>query len=119
MKEKRTYKILRIDGIGIEPNSNHNVKYLGKSRIDDYPLFEVEYDPKNSALSVDILRASLKVSGNPGYVIKYSEIRIIERLGDNLIGVEALLPNPTRVYAQLVSHTQWDTGCDERLLLMM
>ena len=76
MKEKRTYKILRIDGIGIEPNSNHNVKYLGKSRIDDYPLFEVEYDPKNSALSVDILRASLKVSGNPGYVIKYSEIQI-------------------------------------------
>ena len=32
---------------------------------------------------------------------------------------KALLPNPTRVYAQLVSHTQWDTGCDERLLLMM
>lgn len=29
------------------------------------------------------------------------------------------LPNPTRVYAQMVSHTQWDTGCDERLLLMM
>ena len=118
MKIKAIYKISRTEGIGIKPNSNHNVKYLGTSEVDGFPLFEVEYDSHNAnyffnCSPYEILRDSLIVNTKPGYVLMANEVERVTPLEE--IG----LPMPTRVYAQMISRCQWDTGCDERLLLMM
>ena len=119
MKTKAIYKIFRTEGVGIKPNCNHNVKYLGTSEVDGFPWFEVEYDPDPISnfcfppTPYETLRGSLIVNTKPGYTLMACEIERVTPLEE--IG----LPMPTRVYAQMISRCQWDTGCDERLLLMM
>jgi hypothetical protein len=116
MKEKRIYKILRTEGIGIKAKSAHYISYLGKSRIDGYPLFEVEYDPNDLAHSVDILKDSLIVNTKPGYVLKFSEIQIIEPLEDNSKPIITWTPKGSQFY---LDYVYVNKEFDERLLLMM
>ena len=120
--KKAIYKILRTEGIGIKPNYNLYVKYLGKS-YDGYPIFSVElpnYTPSNT---FDVLRSGLIVNTKPGYMLMACEVAGVPEGSNPFIepnGISQAKPMsaPTGLL-YCMDYVYGSTEFDERLLLMM
>jgi hypothetical protein len=117
---KYTFKIKRTEGVGVRPNCNW-VKYIGKSRIDGYPVFQLEYNDGPSL--GHIIKDALIVNTKPGYTIQSNEIELIQSLEDvmpktlssELVSVKPMsAPNGKLYYIDYVYES-----FDERLLLML
>jgi hypothetical protein len=114
------FKIKRTEGVGVRPNCNW-VTYIGKSRIDGYPIFRVEYDdgPSIQYLIMDALIVNTK----PGYTIQSHEIEFIRSL-DDIMPVKSIAPElvsvqPMSAPIGKLFYFDYEYGFDERLLLMM
>jgi hypothetical protein len=118
--KKRVFKIKRTEGVGVKPNCDY-VKYISKSRIDDYPMFSLEYDdelaPYMSALR-GLIKDALIVNTRPGYTVSNDEIEWLPSIEDHNIPVQPMgAPLGTLFYIDYVYGTA--DGFDERLLLLM
>lgn len=111
---KITFKVKRTEGVGIQPDCSW-VTYIGNSRIDGFPIFQIEYDsgPNISHLIQDALIVNTK----PGYTIQGFEIELIRSLECDLPiknNIQMSAPSGMLYYLDFVYN---DT--DERLLLML
>ena len=114
------FKIKRTEGVGVRPNCDW-VKYVGKSRIDGYPIFRLEYNEGPSMLH--LIKDALIVNTKPGYTVQSHEIETIKSLEDSM---PVKSPIPELVSVQPMSapigklfYFDYEYGFDERLLLMM
>jgi hypothetical protein len=124
MNRKKYFKVLRTEGVGVLPNCDY-IKYVRKSRLDDFPIFSIEYPDGDNPLYFIV--SNLIVNTKPGYTLKSSEIEYIplpedylsfdgiSSIANDLVPVKPMdAPNGTLFYIDVV----YDNP-DERLLLML
>jgi hypothetical protein len=76
------FKILRTEGVGVVSTCK-NITYVGKSRLDGYPVFKIECDPNQNIIS-KLIRQSMIVNTKPGYTLGFDEIKPIPNMQDEL-----------------------------------
>jgi hypothetical protein len=116
---KRFFKVRRTEDVGVFPKCDY-IKYIGKSRLDGFPIFSIEYPSGDNPLYFII--SNLIVNTKPGYALKSSEIEAIpspeEQLrysDEDLAPVQSMdQPSGTLFYMDHI----YDS-LDERLLLML
>ena len=124
----RVFKIKRTEGVGVTPNCSY-IKYIGKSRIDGYPMFkittELEYhgDEHSSMQKFRrLIKDALIVNTRPGYTVADDEIEMIKSVEDHLpqpqIEVKPIGP-PLGVLFYVDYQYGINDTFDERLLLML
>jgi len=124
MNRKKYFKVLRTEGVGVFPNCDY-IKYVRKSRLDNFPIFSIEYPDGDSPLYFIV--SNLIVNTKPGYTLISSEIEYIplpedylrfdgiSSIANDLVPVKPMdAPNGTLFYIDVV----YDNP-DERLLLML
>jgi hypothetical protein len=115
---KLAFKIKRTEGVGVKPNCDY-VKYIGKSRIDAYPMFVLttELVRFNGANIFVMIKDALIVNTRPGYTVENHEIEWVQSLKDHNIPTIDPKPLPSGLCWLNVDLSS-DTS-DERLLLML
>jgi hypothetical protein len=115
----RVFKIKRTEGVGVKPNCSY-IKYIGKSRIDDFPTFMLEYEDSlmYTPQARRLIKDALIVNTRPGYTVSNDEIEWLPSIEDHNIPVQPMgAPLGTLFYIDYVYGTA--DGFDERLLLLM
>jgi hypothetical protein len=115
------FKVKRTEGVGVKPN-NQFLKYIGKSRLDGFPVFRLTYEQGFNAWK--LAQDNLIVNMKPNYIIQKHETEVIRSVEDefynpsiasDLIPVLPMdLPSGTLFYMDHI----YDS-LDERLLLML
>lgn len=118
---KATFKVKRTEGVGVKPDCDW-IKYIGKSRIDNYPIFQIDYE-KMPYILPDIA-GHLIVNTKPGYRLhsyEFEEVKSLEHyvpttgtIASELVDVQAMSA-PTGL--TLCMEFQYSES-DERLLLI-
>ena len=124
MNRKKYFKVLRTEGVGVFPNCDF-IKYVRKSRLDDFPIFSIEYPNGDNPLYFIV--SNLIVNTKPGYTLKSSEIEYIplpedylsfdgiSSIANDLVPVKPMdAPTGKLYYIDYVYES-----FDERLLLML
>jgi hypothetical protein len=113
------FKVKRTEGVGVKPGCGW-IKYVGKSRLDGFPIFSTNY---KGPITADIIKDRLIVNTKPGYILEDHEIERIKSLdgemirsfSDDLVPVKPMdSPSGTLFYIDYVYE-----DLDPRLLLMM
>ncbi len=113
---KLAFKIKRTEGVGVKPNCDW-IKYIGKSRLDGYPIFVLEYHLGPSILT--LIKDALIVNTRPGYTITDDEIECVQSLEDHNIPTNNPIPLPSgKLFYVDYQYGSIDAS-DERLLLML
>jgi hypothetical protein len=116
---KLAFKIKRTEGVGVKPNCDY-VKYIGKSRIDAYPMFvlttELESLWQNKLM---MIKDALIVNTRPGYTVENHEIEWVKSLEDHKIPAISPIPLPSgKLFYVDYQYGSIDAS-DERILLML
>ena len=109
------FKIKRTEGVGVKPNCDY-IKYIGKSRIDGYPIFLLEY--RQGPLMITLIKDALIVNTRPGYTVSDDEIEMVNPMEAHNIPVQPTgAPLGTLFYIDYVYGTADEF--DERLLFLI
>jgi len=120
MKNKYTHTRLfkiRFPDVGYigTPHRNLLIEYVGKSRLDGFPIYRLSW---NFDMSIGMISKDFVVNGKPGYTLQKSDIAPISSLEDELSFTKPMSPSTGQLY--YFDYVYESTNeLDERLLLML
>lgn len=118
---KVAFKIRRTEGVGVRPNCDW-IKYIGKSQLDGYPVFSLEYHQHQGPSILTLIKDALIVNTKPGYTVEDGEIEYLKSVEDHLsqtqIEVKPMGPPLGVLFYVDYQYGSIDTF-DERLLLLL